>query len=54
MMIKECKSIGSIETYTHGTNKDLLCRKKEIKFKNIKNGTKMFNFDYITKEDKRL
>ena len=29
------QSVGSIETYAHGTNKDLICKKEEIKSKNI-------------------
>ena len=50
-MIKECNQIDSIEIYAYGMNKDLVCTKKEIKCNNIINNTKMFNFDYITKED---
>ena len=45
------KSIDQIETYTRGTSKDLVCKEKGIKFNNIINNTKMFDFDYITKED---
>ena len=32
-------------------NKDLGCKKEEIKCSNIAKQYKMFNFDYITKED---
>ena len=34
MMIKDLQSIDSIETYAHGTSKDLVCKKEEIKCKN--------------------
>ena len=30
------QSIYSIETYAHGTSKDLACKKKEIKLKQYK------------------
>ena len=33
MMIK--KSIDSVETYAHGTSKDLMCKKQEIKCNKI-------------------
>ena len=33
MMIKECNQL--IETYEHGTNKDLVCKNEEIKCINI-------------------
>ena len=29
------QSADSIETYAHGTSKDLVCKKEEIKFNNI-------------------
>ena len=29
------QSIDSIETYAYGTNKDLICKKEEIKCNNI-------------------
>ena len=45
------QSIDSIETYTYGVNKDGVCNKEEIKCNNIIKNTKIFNFDYITKED---
>ena len=32
---KRIQSIDSIETYTHGTSKDLVCKKNEIKCNNI-------------------
>ena len=35
MMIKKIQSIDSIETYGHGNSKDLVCKKEEIKCKNI-------------------
>ena len=31
-------------------NKNLVCRNEEIKYNNITNQNKKFNFDYITKE----
>ena len=34
------QSIDSIETYAYGINKDLVCKKKEIKCNNIINNTK--------------
>ena len=39
---KRMQSIDSIETYEYGMNKNLVCKKKEIKCNNIKNNTKMF------------
>ena len=33
MIIKEC---NQLKTYPHVTSKDLVCRKKEIKFNSIK------------------
>ena len=45
------QSIDSIETHAYGMNKDLGCKKEEIKCSNIAKQYKMFNFDYITKED---
>ena len=35
MMIKKIQSIDSIETYAHGRSKYLVCKKEEIKCKNI-------------------
>ena len=40
------QSIDWIETYAYGMNKNLLCKKEEIKCNSI-----IKNFDYITKED---
>ena len=34
MIIKECNSFGSIETYTSGISKDLVNKKEEIKCNN--------------------
>ena len=48
---KIIQSIDSIETYPYGMSKDLICKKEKIKCNNIKNNTKMFNFDYTTTED---
>ena len=46
------QSTDSIETYAYRMNKNLVCKKEETKCNNIiKKQTKMFNFDYITKED---
>ena len=49
------QSIHSIEAYAYGTIKDLWRKKEKFKrndiIKQYKNVTKMFNFDYITKED---
>ena len=42
--------IDSIEIYAYGTTKGLICKKEKIKRNNIINNTKIFNFDYITKE----
>ena len=42
--------IDSIKTYGYGT-KDLVCKKEKIKRNNIIKQYKMFNFDYIIKED---
>ena len=39
------QSFVLIETYAYVINTDLVCKKEEIKC------NKMFNFDYITKED---
>ena len=33
---KRTQSIYSIEIYAHGTSKDLVCKKEEIKCNNIK------------------
>ena len=44
------QSIDSIETYAYGTSKDLPSEEEEIKCGNIKKGTKMINFDDVTKE----
>ena len=44
-----------IKKYYQLLNKNICIwnsEKKEIKCNNIKNGTKMFNFDYITKKHK--
>ena len=41
--------IDSIETYAHGTSKDLLYKKEEIKCN--KAIQKKLNFDYITKKN---
>ena len=43
--------INSIEIYAYGINKNLVCKKEKIKCNNIRKNKKMFNFDYITKED---
>ena len=40
----------SIETYSYGMNKNLVCKKEEIKCNNIINRNKN-DFDYISKED---
>ena len=40
-----------IEAYRHGMNEDLVCKKDEIDCSNIIKPYKMFNFDYIAKED---
>ena len=45
------QSIDLSETYAYEISKDLVCKKEEIKCNNIKTSTKMFNFDYITKDD---
>ena len=45
------QSIDSIETYAYGTREDLICKNEKIKRNNIIKKTKIFNFDYITKED---
>ena len=50
---KRMGSIDSIETYAYGISKDLICMKEKIKRNDIINNTKMFNFDYINKEDKK-
>ena len=47
---KRILSIYSIETYVYGTSKVLENGKEEIKCNNIKNDTKMINFDDVTKE----
>ena len=47
---KRILSIYSIETYVYGTSKVLENEKEEIKCNNIKNDTKMINFDDVTKE----
>ena len=47
-------SIDSIRTYAYETSKDLVCKKEEIKFSNIKNYEntieKIINFDCVKKE----
>ena len=35
MMIKKIQSIDSIETYAYEMSKDLVCKKEEIKCKNV-------------------
>ena len=45
------KSIDSVKTHAHGMSKDLIWTKKKLKLLISYNNTKMFNFDYITKED---
>ena len=40
----------SIETYSYEMNKNLVCKKEEIKCNNIINRNKN-DFDYISKED---
>ena len=35
MMIKKLQSINFIETYAYGINKDLVCKRKEIKCNNM-------------------
>ena len=47
---KKIQSIDLIETNAPGMNKDLVFKKEEITYNNIINNTKMFSFDYITKE----
>ena len=47
------QSVDSIETYAYGINKDLVCKKGEIKSNNIIKQYKNFNFDYITKGIKK-
>ena len=47
---KRIQSIESMQTYAQGTSKDLIRKKEEIKCNNKKQ-RKIFNFDYITKED---
>ena len=44
---KRIKSIDSLETFPHGTRRDVVCKKAEIKFNNIM----MINFDDVTKEN---
>ena len=48
---KIIQSIDTIEIFAYGMSKDLLCKKEEIKCNNIKNNTKTFSFDYITRKD---
>ena len=48
---KRAQSLDSMETYAHKASKDLVCTKEEIKFNNTLKQYKMFNFDYIKKED---
>ena len=50
-MIKKMQSIDSIETYTYGMRKDLICKKEETKFSNILNYTKIINYDEVTKKN---
>ena len=57
------ESTGTVETYAYGRNKNLGCKKEEIKCNNIiqkwtiqkynttQNNTKILNFDYIKKRD---
>ena len=45
------QSIDSIETYAYWTSKDLVCKKEEIKCNNLIKNTKIFNFNYIAKEN---
>ena len=46
------QSLDSIEIYAYGMDKDLVCKKEKDKCNNIiKQYKKMFNFDYIKKED---
>ena len=45
------RSTDLIETYAYGKSKDLICNKEKIKRNNIIKQYKMFNLDYITKED---
>ena len=40
-----------IETYAHGTSKDLVSEKELIKCNSIINDTKMINFEDVTKEN---
>ena len=35
MMIQIIRTIDWLETYAQGTRKDLVCKKEEIKYKNI-------------------
>ena len=45
------QSINLIETYAYEMGKELVSKKKETKCNNMIKHYKMFNFDYITKED---
>ena len=48
---KRIESIDSTKTCPCGTSKDLKSKKEEIKRNNIKNSTKIINFDDVTKEN---
>ena len=50
---EKVQSIDLVETYAYGMNKDLVCKKEEIKCKNIIKQYKNVNFNYITKEDRK-
>ena len=50
MMKKECNQLIRQNHMHTEMNKNLVCRNEEIKYNNITNQNKKFNFDYITKE----
>ena len=50
MMVIECNHLFE-RKYAYGMNKNLVCKKVEIKYNKIIKQQKMFNFGYITKED---
>ena len=44
------QSFDSVETHAYGKSKDLVCKKEEIKFNNIKKQRKMSNLVGARKE----
>ena len=48
---KRIQSIDSKETYVYGISKDLVCKKEEIKYNNIRSNTKMINFDDVSEKN---